>query len=137
MSNLSRRQMLAVTVAATALTTYAPMALAADIPAPKGGGGVVVFYRGGANAGNAVRFSIEDANGNVVAHLQRGAIEPVHVPAGDNFFRVPEANNTEGTIPVKAGETVWIRCFLDAATNTGKLQFQRVDEARARKELRI
>lgn len=139
MTKLSRRHMLATTTAALAATAFVPTAALANnsIPAPKAGMGQVVFYRSGSTAGSGVRFTIQDANGKTVANLHRGAVNVVDVPPGDNFFRVPEANNTEGTINVKAGQTLYIRCFLNAATFTGKLQFEEVSRERAYKELRI
>ena len=138
MTTFSRRQLLATTAGAIAAATVAPMALAnTTIPDPKPGMGQIVFYRGGSTAGNAVRFTIEDANGNVVANLHRGSVDVVDVPPGDNFFRVPEANNTEGTITVQAGQTLFIRCYLNAATFAGRLQFEEVSRERAYRELRI
>lgn len=139
MKTLTRRQMMATTTAALAAAVFAPGAALANttIPDPKPGMGQIVFYRGGSTAGNAVRFTIEDANGKTVANLHRGSVDVVDVPPGDNFFRVPEANNTEGTITVKAGQTLFIRCYLNAATFAGKLQFEEVSRERAYKELRI
>ncbi|WP_299354569.1 hypothetical protein [uncultured Shimia sp.] len=139
MTTLSRRQMMTAVVAATAAAAIVPVAAMAQnsIPDPKAGMGQIVFYRSGSTAGSAVRFTIQDANGKTVADLKRGAVNVVDVPPGDNFFRVPEANNTEGTIKVAAGQTLYIRCYLNAATFSGKLQFEEVSKERAYKDLRI
>ena len=139
MTKMTRRNLMVSGAALLAATATLPMAAHANtaIPDPKPGMGQVVFYRSGSTAGNAIRFTIQDAKGNTVADLHRGAANVVDVPPGDNFFRVPEANNTEGTISVKAGETLFIRCFLNAATFTGRLQFEEVSRERAYKDLRI
>ena len=139
MSKFSRRDVVKYAGATAAVALLSPMAAFAKvtIPAPKPGEGVVVFYRSGSSAGASVRFTIQDANGKTVAHLKHGSVDAVPVPAGPNFFKVPEANNTEGTIDVKAGQTLYIRCYLNAATFSGKLQFEEVSEERARKELKF
>ncbi|SHI78195.1 hypothetical protein SAMN05444000_10346 [Shimia gijangensis] len=139
MSKFNRRDVLAYAGATAVAALFGPAAAFAQvkIPAPKPGQGVVVFYRSGTTAGSGVRFTIQDANGRTVAHLKRGSVDAVPVPAGPNFFKVPEANNTEGTIDVKAGQTLYIRCYLNAATFAGKLQFEEVSEERARKELKF
>ena len=132
MTHLTRRTLLVGSAAAL----VAGRALAAPaIPAPEAGKGLIVFYRGGTSAGMAARFTIEGPSG-VVGEMKQGAVLFAQMPPGEHLFRVPEANSTEGVIPVKAGETIYIRCYLDAATNAGKLQFQVVDEARAMKDMR-
>ena len=139
MTKMTRRNLLTTGAAVLAAASTLPMAALAStsIPDPKPGMGQIVFYRSGSTAGNALRFTIQDANGNTVADLHRGAVNVVDVPPGDNFFRVPEANNTEGTISVKAGETLFIRCYINAATFAGRLQFEEVSRERAYKDLRI
>lgn len=138
MTTLSRRQLLAATAASVAITaSAAPMAMAqTNIPDPKPGMGLIVLYRFGTQAGSAVRFTVQDASGKTVAELHRNAVNYIDVPPGDNFFRVPEANSTEGTITVKAGETLFIRSFLNAATFAGRLQFEEVSRERAERDLR-
>lgn len=139
MSDFSRRDMMKYASAAAFVALMGPSAAFAKttIPAPEAGKGQIVFYRSGSAAGSGVRFTIQDANGKTVANLKRGSVDVVSVPPGPNFFKVPEANNTEGTIDVKAGQTLYIRCYLNAATFAGKLQFEEVSEARAKKELKF
>mgnify|MGYP000017223105 FL=1 len=132
MTKFTRRGLLAVSAAAAILPATA---FAASVPAPAAGKGLIVFYRGGSAAGNAVRFDIADANGKVVAHMQRGAVQPVSVSPGAHEFSVPDANNTSGVIEVAAGQTVFVECYLDAATFAGKLQFRIQPEAKAMKTI--
>ena len=139
MPNFNRRDVMKYASATAIAAMLTPMAAFAKtkIPAPEPGKGVVVFYRSGSTAGASVRFTIQDESGKTVANLHQGSVDAIQVPAGPNFFKVPEANNTEGTIDVKAGQTLYIRCYLNAATFAGRLQFEEVSEERARKELKF
>lgn len=137
MTKISRRDTLKIAGASLVAASFVPAAASAEgkFPKPPAGKGQVIFYRSGSGAGNSVRFTIQDKSGKTVAELKRGAVNVVPVSPGPNFFRVPEANNTEGTIDVKAGQTIFVRCFLNAATFTGKLQFEEVTAERAAQEL--
>ncbi|TKZ21311.1 hypothetical protein FAP39_06095 [Shimia litoralis] len=132
MTKLTRRGLMAM---GAAVALFPMAAFAASVPAPEPGKGLIVFYRGGSTAGNAVRFDIADQNGNIVAHMQRGAVQPVSVSPGAHEFSVPDANNTSGVIDIKAGETIFIESYIDAATFAGKLQFRVVPEKRALKTI--
>ncbi|MGX9350750.1 hypothetical protein ACS3QZ_06085 [Shimia sp. W99] len=130
MTDLNRR---AVLLGGVALTIAGLPALAAEVPAPQAGKGLIVFYRGGGQ-GAAVRYTIEGPDG-LVGEMKQGAVLFSHMPPGDHLYRVPDANNTEGVISIAAGETKFIDCYLDAATNTGKLQFREVSADRAMKTI--
>ncbi|MEQ9693388.1 hypothetical protein [Shimia sp. SDUM112013] len=132
MTKLTRRVFLGSAATAAVLPAAA---FAASVPAPASGMGLIVFYRGGAGAGINARFDIADANGKIVAHMQQGAVQPVSVTPGTHEFSVPDANDTSGEITVAAGQTVFVECYLDAATNSGKLQFRIQPEATAMKRI--
>ena len=110
---------------------------AAEVPNPQAGQGLIVFYRPRRAAGGAIRFNIT-SQGRTIGNLSNGSVIAQPVSPGQYGFEVqsPSIDGRDSvSVPVKAGQTVFIRGEIRAGWPVGRPKFTVVSETQGRAEV--
>jgi len=107
---------------------------AAEVPEPKEGQGLVVFYRLSNFKGKAIRFNINHAEGTL-GQLLSGTYVFKHVDPGEHTFWSQAISEDSITLSVEAGQTYYIQGTVKMGVLAGRPKFKQVSESKAKEGL--
>lgn len=110
---------------------------AAQVPAPRNGQGLIMFYRPRRAMAAAIRFDVNSANGPV-GNLSNGSVIAFNAPPGSYTFFVSTpsvAGSNSIAVDIRAGQTAFIRADMRAGWPAGRGKFIRMPDDQARAEI--
>ncbi|MBE1293329.1 MAG: DUF2846 domain-containing protein [Rhodobacteraceae bacterium] len=125
------------TFGALALLAGATSAQAAQVPAPRSGQGLIMFYRPRRAMAAAIRFDVNSSSGPV-GNLSNGSVIAFHAPPGNYAFSVSTpsvAGSNSITVDLQAGQTAFVRADMRAGWPAGRGKFIRMPDDQARAEI--
>ncbi|MGR3713187.1 MAG: DUF2846 domain-containing protein [Shimia sp.] len=131
---MDRRQF---TVGLVATLAAGSQAIAASIPAPKSGMGLILFYRPRRALAAAIRFQVNTSSA-AVGNLSNGSVIAFHAPPGAYTFSVSTPSVAGGdtiSVDLQAGQTAFIRADMRAGWPAGRGKFIRMPDEQARSEI--
>lgn len=107
---------------------------AAQVPEPKEGKGLVVFYRLSSFQGKAIRFNINHAEG-ALGQLLSGTYIFKDVDPGEHTFWSQAISADLITLSVEAGKTYYIQGTVKMGIYAGRPKFKQVSESKAKEDM--
>ena len=107
----------------------------AQIPEPKEGKGMIVFYRKKKMSGAALKFNLQDSE-RTYGELKNGDVIYIDVEPGEHTFYTKVFREDAITLQVQEGEICYVKATMRVGYYAGRPKFEQVDEKTARKDIK-
>lgn len=109
--------------------------LVAQVPEPKEGKSLIVFYRKKKMSGGAIRFNVQDSQ-RTYGNLKNGGVMYVNLDPGEHTFYSKVLSEDAITLLTEADNVYYVKATIKVGYYAGRPRFEQVDEKTALKAIK-